>query len=32
MSTANQVLIIYAANQGYLDDIELESVKDFEVG
>ena len=32
MSTANQVLIIYAASQGYLDDIELESVKDFEVG
>jgi len=32
MSTANQVLIIYAANEGYLDDIELESVKDFEVG
>ena len=32
MSTANQVLIIYAASQGYLDDVELESVKDFEVG
>ena len=32
MSTANQVLIIYAASQGYLDDIELETVKDFEVG
>ena len=32
MSTANQVLIIYAASQGYLDDIELESVKDFEIG
>ena len=24
MSTANQVLIIYAASQGYLDDVELE--------
>ncbi|MDG2287154.1 MAG: F0F1 ATP synthase subunit alpha [Candidatus Marinimicrobia bacterium] len=32
MSTANQVIIIYAASQGYLDDIELESVKEFEVG
>jgi F-type H+-transporting ATPase subunit alpha len=32
MSTANQVVIIYAASQGYLDDIELESVKEFEVG
>ena len=32
MSTANQVLIIYAASQGYLDDVDLESVKDFEVG
>ena len=32
MSTANQVLIIYAASHGYLDDVELESVKDFEVG
>ena len=32
MSTANQVLIIYAASQGYPDDVELESVKDFEVG
>ena len=32
MSTANQVVIIYAASQGYLDDIEIESVKEFEVG
>lgn len=32
MSIANQVVIIYAASQGYLDDIELESVKEFEVG
>jgi len=32
MSTANQVIIIYAASQGYLDDVELDSVKDFEVG
>jgi len=26
------VIIIYAASQGYLDDIDLESVKEFEVG
>ncbi|MBT4111620.1 MAG: F0F1 ATP synthase subunit alpha [Candidatus Marinimicrobia bacterium] len=32
MSTANQVVIIYAASQGYLDDVEIESVKEFEVG
>jgi len=32
MSTANQVVIIYAASQGYLDDIDIESVKEFEVG
>ena len=32
MSTEKQVAIIYAASQGYLDDVELESVKEFEVG
>ena len=32
MTTEKQVAIIYAASQGYLDDIELESVKEFEVG
>ena len=32
MSTEKQVAIIYAASQGYLDDIDLESVKEFEVG
>ena len=32
MSTQKQVAIIYAASQGYLDDIDLESVKEFEVG
>ena len=32
MTTEKQIAIIYAASQGYLDDIELESVKEFEVG
>ena len=32
MTTEKQVAIIYAASQGYLDDVELESVKEFEVG
>jgi F-type H+-transporting ATPase subunit alpha len=32
MSTEKQVVIIYAASQGYLDDIDLESVKEFEIG
>ena len=32
MATASQVIIIYAASQGYLDDVELESVKEFEIG
>ncbi len=32
MTTEKQVAIIYAASQGYLDDIELESVKEFEIG
>jgi F-type H+-transporting ATPase subunit alpha len=32
MSTEKQVAIIYAASQGYLDDVELDSVKEFEVG
>jgi len=32
MTTEKQVAIIYAASQGYLDDVELDSVKEFEVG
>ena len=32
MATSNQVIIIYAASQGYLDDVELDSVKEFEIG
>ena len=32
MATCNQVRINYGASQGYLDDIQLESVKEFEVG
>jgi F-type H+-transporting ATPase subunit alpha len=32
MSVANQVVIIYAASKGYLDDINLDKVKDFETG
>ena len=32
MATEKQVAIIYAASQGYLDDVELDSVKEFEVG
>ena len=32
MSVANQVVIIYAASKGYLDDIDLDKVKDFEIG
>ena len=32
MSVANQVVIIYAASKGYLDDIGLDQVKDFEIG
>ena len=32
MTTEKQVAIIYVISQGYLDDIELESVKEFEVG
>ena len=32
MSVANQVVIIYAASKGYLDDIDLDKVKDFETG
>ena len=32
MSVAKQVVIIYAASKGYLDDIDLDQVKDFETG
>jgi F-type H+-transporting ATPase subunit alpha len=32
MTTEKQVAIIYAASQGYLDDVELDLVKEFEVG
>jgi F-type H+-transporting ATPase subunit alpha len=31
MSVAHQVVVIYAAGQGYLDDIPVEQVRDFEV-
>ena len=32
MSISNQVVIIYAAGKGYLDDVDLDRVKEFEVG
>jgi F-type H+-transporting ATPase subunit alpha len=32
MSVSNQVVIIYAAGKGYLDDIDLDRVKEFETG
>ena len=32
MSVSNQVVIIYAAGKGYLDDINLDKVKEFETG
>jgi F-type H+-transporting ATPase subunit alpha len=32
MSISNQVVIIYAAGKGYLDDIDLDRVKEFETG
>ena len=32
MSVSNQVVIIYAAGKGYLDDIDLDRVKEFEKG
>ena len=32
MSVSNQVVIIYAAGKGYLDDVDLDRVKEFEVG
>jgi F-type H+-transporting ATPase subunit alpha len=32
MSVSNQVVVIYAAGKGYLDDIDLDRVKEFETG
>ena len=32
MSVSNQIVIIYAAGKGYLDDIDLDRVKEFETG